>query len=677
MMGTASVHGTHGLRRLALALGAIVVLCLALAAKAPAAYVGATDAAAPASIANGASTGYTLDFEGTTVSRTTPTDVVLVFDESSSISAADFSKERAFATDIVNSLDVFLDGGTVGVVQFSTDARQTLAPTSIRQSAINRIAVMSQRGGNTCIGCGIQAAQQMFQPLGSGRRRVQIVLTDGLDNVNTNTLASIVTAAKGDGEELFAIGVGAQTDQQQLNTIASEPDSTHAYNVASFSDLDAITQSLVAAVAQPAETNITWAFDVADAFAASNVQVTKGSWTLAGQTLTWTIPALAAETARLSFTATHRTAAGCGDMHVLNSSAYQSAQNSTTPVLTRGPVTVTGCDQTKPTATITAPVDGAKIPQGDDVKAAYACADEQGGSGVDTCVGDMADGASIDTAALSTKTFSVAATDKAGNTHTETVSYTVVDVTKPTAKIDAPVDGAQLAQGDVVKAAFSCADEAEGSGLGTCVGDVADGASIDTATPGTKSFSVAATDKAGNTHTQTVSYTVDSTPPVITPAITGPTGATGAGYLPTPTPGSAVAVAATVAGLHLSPATFRAARSGPSATTAATGTATRVSYSLNIAASARFTVQLATSGRSVTGRCVKPTSSNRTHKSCTRYVAVSGSFTRTRPAGADRFTFTGRLGGHPLTAGRYRLVATPAADGYTGTATRASFRIIK
>jgi Mg-chelatase subunit ChlD len=200
MMGTASVHGTHGLRRLALALGAIVVLCLALAAKAPAAYVGATDAAAPASIANGASTGYTLDFEGTTVSRTTPTDVVLVFDESSSISAADFSKERAFATDIVNSLDVFLDGGTVGVVQFSTDARQTLAPTSIRQSAINRIAVMSQRGGNTCIGCGIQAAQQMFQPLGSGRRRVQIVLTDGLDNVNTNTLASIVTAAKGDGE---------------------------------------------------------------------------------------------------------------------------------------------------------------------------------------------------------------------------------------------------------------------------------------------------------------------------------------------------------------------------------------------------------------------------------------------------------------------------------------------
>jgi hypothetical protein len=138
-----------------------------------------------------------------------------------------------------------------------------------------------------------------------------------------------------------------------------------------------------------------------------------------------------------------------------------------------------------------------------------------------------------------------------------------------------------------------------------------------------------------------------------------------------------VAVAATVAELHLSPATFRAARSGPSASTATTGIATRVSYTLNIAASARFTVQRATSGRTAGGRCVKPTTSNRTHTSCTRYVAVSGSFTRTRPAGADRFTFTGRLAGHPLTPGRYRLVATPNANGHAGTSSRANFRILK
>jgi hypothetical protein len=98
---------------------------------------------------------------------------------------------------------------------------------------------------------------------------------------------------------------------------------------------------------------------------------------------------------------------------------------------------------------------------------------------------------------------------------------------------------------------------------------------------------------------------------------------------------------------------------------------------LNIAAKARFTIQRATSGRTLSGRCVKSTRSNRTRKSCTRFVAVSGGFTRTRAAGADRFTFTGRLTGHALTPGRYRLIATPAANGHIGTPSRVGFRIVK
>jgi hypothetical protein len=102
-----------------------------------------------------------------------------------------------------------------------------------------------------------------------------------------------------------------------------------------------------------------------------------------------------------------------------------------------------------------------------------------------------------------------------------------------------------------------------------------------------------------------------------------------------------------------------------------------VSYTLNIAAKTRFTIQRATSGRAVSGRCVKPTKSNRTRKSCTRLVAVTGGFTRTRAAGPDRFTFTGRLAGHALTPGRYRLIATPAVNGHTGKPSRVSFRIVK
>ena len=179
-------------------------------------------------------------------------------------------------------------------------------------------------------------------------------------------------------------------------------------------------------------------------------------------------------------------------------------------------------DQTDPTVTITAPVDGAQIPRNASVLADYACADEAGGSGLDSCVGTVADGAAIDTATLGVKTFSVTATDKAGNDRTVSVQYTVVDVTDPVIGITSPTEGQAIARDTVVAAQYACTDEAGGSGVATCVGTVAGGQPVDTATLGAKTFSVTATDNAGNTDTKTVGYTViDVTDPVI--AIASPT----------------------------------------------------------------------------------------------------------------------------------------------------------
>ena len=82
------------------------------------------------------------------------------------------------------------------------------------------------------------------------------------------------------------------------------------------------------------------------------------------------------------------------------------------------------------------------------------------------------------------------------------------DTTDPTITIASPADGASYPLGAAVTADFSCADEAGGSGLATCVGSVADGALLDTSTAGPHSFSVTATDHAGNTASQTHDYTV-------------------------------------------------------------------------------------------------------------------------------------------------------------------------
>ena len=53
-------------------------------------------------------------------------------------------------------------------------------------------------------------------------------------------------------------------------------------------------------------------------------------------------------------------------------------------------------------------------------------------------------------------------------------------------------------------------------------------------------------------------------------------------------------------------------------------------------------------------------------KRCTRYVKLSGSFSRPLgKAGAGTFSFSGRLSGHPLAPGRYRWRLQVSDDEFT------------
>jgi hypothetical protein len=101
-------------------------------------------------------------------------------------------------------------------------------------------------------------------------------------------------------------------------------------------------------------------------------------------------------------------------------------------------------------------------------------------------------------------------TDDSGN-RSEPVSASVIvgpppDSTPPTIELTRPAHGAAYTLNEQVAAAFSCADA--DSGLASCVGTVADGARIDTATVGEKTFVVVATDAAGNTRREERRYTV-------------------------------------------------------------------------------------------------------------------------------------------------------------------------
>jgi hypothetical protein len=178
--------------------------------------------------------------------------------------------------------------------------------------------------------------------------------------------------------------------------------------------------------------------------------------------------------------------------------------------------TVTVVDETDPVATIATPEEGAVYERGQSVTANYSCADEPGGSGIESCVGDVANGAAVDTSTLGDHTFTVQATDRAGNTGSKTVNYRVVDKTAPVISVATPEAGAVYGLGDAVTAEYECSDEPGGSGLAACTGTVADGAAVDTSSVGEKTFVVEAVDNAGNKASKSVSYTVvDQAPPTI------------------------------------------------------------------------------------------------------------------------------------------------------------------
>ncbi len=79
-----------------------------------------------------------------------------------------------------------------------------------------------------------------------------------------------------------------------------------------------------------------------------------------------------------------------------------------------------------------------------------------------------------------------------------------LDLVAPVVSVVTPPDGAVYAQGDVVSADFECVDP----GLVSCVGDVADGLPIDTATVGEHTFTVSSTDFGGNATVVTYDYSV-------------------------------------------------------------------------------------------------------------------------------------------------------------------------
>ncbi len=83
-------------------------------------------------------------------------------------------------------------------------------------------------------------------------------------------------------------------------------------------------------------------------------------------------------------------------------------------------------DQTAPTVTVNIP-EGAVYTQDRPVPLTFSCADDQGGSGIASCVGSTPSGSNLPTGTAGMQVLTITATDNVGNVFVKTVNYRVLD----------------------------------------------------------------------------------------------------------------------------------------------------------------------------------------------------------------------------------------------------------
>ncbi|XP_058604797.1 collagen alpha-1(XII) chain isoform X4 [Onychostoma macrolepis] len=188
---------------------------------------------------------------------TAQADIILLVDGSWSIGRLNFKTIRSFISRMVGVFDIGPDRVQIGLAQYSGDPKTEwhLNSHRTRKELLDAVANLPYKGGNTLTGLALNyLLQNNFKAnvgMRPNSRKIGVLVTDGKsqDDITVNS-----QNLRDQGIELYAIGV-KNADENELRSIASDPDDIHMYNVADFSFLldivDDLTNNLCNSVKGP------------------------------------------------------------------------------------------------------------------------------------------------------------------------------------------------------------------------------------------------------------------------------------------------------------------------------------------------------------------------------------------------------------------------------------------
>ncbi len=167
-------------------------------------------------------------------------NVILVMDDSGSMQATDYQPTRLEAAKqsamrLIQQLD---DKDYVGVITFETGATSAAYLSPDKDRVASKLRAIEQKDGATAIGDGLALAIDMAESI-PNRKKVVILLSDGVNNAGVIPPEQAMQFAKDKGIQVFTIGLGSEQpvilgydffgtpqyatlDEQILQKIASE-----------------------------------------------------------------------------------------------------------------------------------------------------------------------------------------------------------------------------------------------------------------------------------------------------------------------------------------------------------------------------------------------------------------------------------------------------------------------
>ncbi|XP_016368938.1 collagen alpha-1(XXVIII) chain-like [Sinocyclocheilus rhinocerous] len=184
-----------------------------------------------------------------------PMELAFVIDSSESVGPENFEIIKDFVAALVDRLTVGRNATRVGLVLYSLEVQLefNLARYMTKQDVKQAIRRVHYIGEGTYTGSAIRkATQEAFYSARTGVRKVAIVITDGqTDKREPVKLEIAVREAHAANIEMYALGIVNISDPtqeeflQELNLIASDPDSEHMFYIDHFNTLPALESKLV------------------------------------------------------------------------------------------------------------------------------------------------------------------------------------------------------------------------------------------------------------------------------------------------------------------------------------------------------------------------------------------------------------------------------------------------